>query len=223
MSAREDILGTIRRSLGVSGKEKPRLDAVNERLAQAPRGLTVSRGQLPPDGQLKLFKEQAEATLASVTELPSYADVPAAVADYLRQNNLPAQLRIGSDPRMEGLDWSKTAIELAHGPSNGQDLAGLNHAFAGVAETGTLVMTASPENPTTINFLPDHALVVVNAKDITGDYEAMWANLRAQYGKGQMPRVVNWVTGPSRSGDIEQVILLGAHGPRRVHIMIVKD
>lgn len=223
MSAREDILGTIRRSLGVSGKEKPRIDTVNERLAQAPRGLTVARGQLSAEGQLALFKEQAEATLASVTELPSYADVPAAVADYLRQNNLPAQLRIGSDPRMEGLDWSKTSIDLAHGPSNGQDLAGLNHAFAGVAETGTLVMTASPENPTTINFLPDHALVVVNAKDITGDYETMWANLRARYGKGQMPRVVNWVTGPSRSGDIEQVILLGAHGPRRVHIMIVKD
>ena len=223
MSAREEILSTIRRSLGVSGQEKPRLDTVTDRLAQAPRGLTVARGQLPPEGQLALFKEQAEATLASVIEVDAYGDIPAAVADYLRQNNLPAKLRIGSDPRMEGLDWGKTAIDLSHGPSDGQDLAGLNHAFAGVAETGTLVMTASPENPTTINFLPDHALVVVNADDITGDYEAMWANLRARYGKGQMPRVVNWVTGPSRSGDIEQVILLGAHGPRRVHIMIVKE
>jgi L-lactate dehydrogenase complex protein LldG len=223
MSAREEILSTIRRSLGVTGQEKPRLDTINERIASAPRGLTVARGQLPHAGQVALFKEQAEATLASVVDVDSYQDVPAAVADYLRQNNLPAQLRIGSDPRMAGLDWGKTAIELSHGPSDGHDLAGLNHAFAGVAETGTLVMTASAHNPTTINFLPDHALVVVSAKDITGDYETMWSNLRAQYGKGQMPRVVNWVTGPSRSGDIEQVILLGAHGPRRVHIMVVKD
>ena len=113
MSAREEILSTIRRSLGVTGQEKPRLDTVTERLANAPRGLTVARGQLPHEGQVALFKEQAEATLASVVDVASYQDVPAAVADYLRQNNLPAQLRIGSDPRMADLDWGKTAIELS--------------------------------------------------------------------------------------------------------------
>ena len=223
MSARADILSTIRRSLGVTGEEAPRRTNVEQRLATAPRGLTVARSQLPRQGQLDLFKQQAETALATLTELDSYQAVPAAVADYLRSNNLPARLRIGHDPRLEGLDWNSTAIDLLRGPSDGHDMAGLNHAFAGVAETGTLVMTASADNPTTLNFLPDYALVVVHEKDIAGDYESMWAQLRETYGKGTMPRVVNWITGPSRSGDIEQVILLGAHGPRRLHILMVKE
>jgi L-lactate dehydrogenase complex protein LldG len=223
MSARAEILSNIRRSLGVTGQEAPRLTNVEQRTTTAPRGLTVARSQLPRKGQIDLFKSQAESALATLSELDSYDAIPSAVADYLRSNNLPAALRIGADPRLAGLDWSSTAIDLLHGPSDGQDMAGLNHAFAGVAETGTLVMTASADNPTTINFLPDYALVVVHEKDITGDYETMWDNLRQTYGKGTMPRVVNWVTGPSRSGDIEQVILLGAHGPRRLHILMVKD
>ena len=221
MSARADILSNIRRSLGVTGQEAPRRTQVEQRIATAPRGLRVARGQLPPAQQIDLFQQQAETALATLTRVPSYKDVPSAIADYLRTNNLPARLRVGDDPRLKDLDWSETALDLLHGPSDGQDLAGLNHAFAGVAETGTLVMTASAENPTTLNFLPDYALVVLDAKDIKGDYESMWEQLRQTYGKGTMPRVVNWITGPSRSGDIEQVILLGAHGPRRLHIVMV--
>ena len=81
--------------------------------------------------------------------------------------------------------------------------------------------TSGAENPTTLNFLPDTSIVVVKAADISGDYEAVWAKIRAKFGKGAMPRTVNYITGPSRSGDIEQKILLGAHGPRRLHIVVV--
>ena len=63
----------------------------------------------------------------------------------------------------------------------------------------------------------------LTAKDIAGDYESAWDKVRGAYGKGRMPRTVNFITGPSRSGDIEQTLLLGAHGPRRLHIVVVKD
>jgi L-lactate dehydrogenase complex protein LldG len=66
-------------------------------------------------------------------------------------------------------------------------------------------------------------VVVVNAADIVGDYEAVWERLRQRFGRGAMPRTVNFITGPSRSGDIEQTLLLGAHGPRRLHIVVVGD
>ena len=98
---------------------------------------------------------------------------------------------------------------------------GLAHAFAAVAESGTLVLTSGAANPTTVNFLPETEIVAIAANDIAGDYETVWALLRARYGRGELPRTVNWITGPSRSGDIEQTILLGAHGPRRLHIVIV--
>jgi L-lactate dehydrogenase complex protein LldG len=95
------------------------------------------------------------------------------------------------------------------------------HADAGVAETGTLVLTSGQDNPTTLNFLPEVEIVVLTAADIAGDYETVWDRIRERYGRGTMPRTVNYVTGPSRSGDIEQTIILGAHGPRTLHIVVV--
>jgi len=77
------------------------------------------------------------------------------------------------------------------------------------------------ENPTTLNFLPETHIVVLAGKDLVGDYEAAWAKLRGPYGKGVLPRTVNMITGPSRSADIEQTLLLGAHGPRKLHVIVV--
>lgn len=222
MSARADILSNIRRSMGVNGRERPRVATVEERLERAPRGVVVERGRGSKEERLALFVAQAEAALATVVEVENRAEVPAAVAAYLRENNLPARIRRGDDPRLEEMPWGDTALEISFGKSDGKDLAAVNHAFAGVAETGTLVMTAGHENPTTLNFLPDYAIAVLDAKDVTGDYEDMWSKLRFAYGKGGMPRVVNWITGPSRSADIEQTMLLGAHGPRSLHVVLVK-
>jgi L-lactate dehydrogenase complex protein LldG len=89
------------------------------------------------------------------------------------------------------------------------------------AESGTLLLASGPDTPTTINFRPETHVVVVDAGDIVGDYETVWDVVRERYGKGALPRTVNMITGPSRSGDIEQTIILGAHGPRRLHIVIV--
>ena len=222
-SARDDILATIRRSLGVTGSEAIRRDIVAERLRRAPRGVIPARGQLAGAELIAMFRTQAEGVFATVADVPSTIDVPDAVADFLRSHNLPASMRIGDDLRLRAMPWGETSLEVAHGPSEGDDLNAVSHAFGGVAETGTLIMTSGPENPSTLNFLPDNHIVVLSAKDIAGDYETIWERLRAAYGRGLMPRTVNMITGPSRSADIEQTLLLGAHGPRRLHIVVVND
>ena len=165
----------------------------------------------------------AEAAAASVAVIASHADVPAEAARYLRESNLPATLRMGNDGRLTGMPWGTTALDVARGPSRGDDLNALSHAFGAVAETGTLAMISGADNPTTLNFLPDNHIVVVEASDIVGDFETVLARLRKQFGKGVMPRTLNFITGPSRSADIEQTLLLGAHGPRRLHIVIVDE
>jgi L-lactate dehydrogenase complex protein LldG len=223
MSARDEILANIRQSLGVNGGEAPRKLAVKERLAQAPRGIVPARGQGDPATRRATFKAEAERALASVVEVETLRDVPAEIARFLREANLPATLRMGSDSRLAAMPWGETTLELLHGASDGHDLNGLSAAFAGVAESGTLALCSGPENPTTINFLPDNHCVVVFARDLEGDLESVWAKLRAQFGRGQMPRTLNFITGPSRSGDIEQTMLLGAHGPRRLHIVVVTN
>jgi L-lactate dehydrogenase complex protein LldG len=220
-AARDTIFANIRRSLGVSGSEAPRRQIVEERLERAPKGVIPARGQLDAAGRKDMFKTQALRVQASLSEVTSPADVPAEVARYLRDNNLPASVRMGADPRLADMPWKTTSLEVSEGRSYGKDLSSVSHATAGVAETGTLIMTSGKDNPTTLNFLADNHIVVVEAQDIAGDYESVWRKLRATYGKGLMPRTVNFITGPSRSADIAHTLLLGAHGPRNLHIIVV--
>ena len=223
MSARDEILAIIRASLGVTGAEATRRLEVNERLALAPAGVVPARGQGDAAAKAATFKFEAERAQASVVEVTSAAEAPAEIARYLRQANLPATLRMGEDPRLAAMPWGETALELTRGASDGHDLNGVSAAFAAIAESGTLALCSGPDNPTTLNFLPDNHFVIVFADDVVADYESVWKTMRARYGKGVMPRTVNLITGPSRSADIEQTLLLGAHGPRRLHIVMVRE
>ncbi|MGN6471464.1 MAG: LutC/YkgG family protein [Rhizobiaceae bacterium] len=222
MSAREAILGKMRKSLGGGHNDAARLAAVEARLAKAPKGIIPERGQLDDKARRRLFVAMAEKVSASVKQVKSHDDVPKAVAEYLRSRNLPAAVRIGADKRLAKMPWaSQRALNVKRGPSDGDDEAGVSHAFGAIAESGTLVLASGSDNPTTINFLPEHHIVVVDAKDVAGDMESVISRLRRKYGKGEMPRTLNFITGPSRSGDIEQKLLLGAHGPRALHIILV--
>ena len=220
MSTRDAILERIRRACGAEGGD--RASAVRERLKGTPSGVIPARGQRTQAAKVKLFCQKAEEAAATVTRIKNSDAVPKTIAQLLRRHNLPARIRMGADKRLATLPWStQKALEVNPGASDGDDEAGVSHAFAGAAETGTLLLTSGPDNPTTINFLPDHHVVVVNAADIEGDYETVFAMLRKAYGKGAMPRTVNFITGPSRSADIEQTLILGAHGPRALHIIVV--
>ena len=222
MSSRDLVLGSIRRSLGVHGREAPRKTTIEDRIARHPRGLVPARAQKPPVERMKVFKEQVEGIFGTVQQLGSADEVPAAVAAYLRSKNLPMKIRRGADARLEQIPWdNEKTLEVSTGHSDGKQLAAISYAFGAAAESGTLVLLSGPDNPTTLNFLPDHHLVIIDAKDVAGDYETVWDRLRKKFGAGKMPRAVNWITGPSRSGDIEQKTLLGAHGPRSLHVLIL--
>jgi L-lactate dehydrogenase complex protein LldG len=221
LMSREAVMSAIRRSLGVTGRELPRRAAVDERIERAPKGVIPARGHGDAAQRLHVFKDMVLYSQATLAEVGSRAEVPQAVAAFLRDHNLPSRLRSGDDPRLASLAWGNTTIELSTGRSDGSDPSAVSHALAGVAETGTLVLASGADNPTTLNFLPDNHIVVVDARDVVPDYETMWARVRRTFGKGTMPRTLNWITGPSRSADIEQTLLLGAHGPRRLHVIVV--
>ncbi len=222
MSGRDALLAKVRRSLGVSADDAARRDAVKARLEHPKPNTIPARGRLERAQRLALFTKMAEGVSASVERLSSPDEVPIAVARHLRGHNLPLQIRTGADAEIAALPWDREPhLERLEGASDGRDAVSLSHAFAGVAESGTLVLLSGPDNPTTLNFLPDTHIVMVSADDIAGDYEAVWSRVRERYGAGALPRTVNLVTGPSRSADIEQTLLLGAHGPRALHILIV--
>ncbi len=224
MSARELVLGSIRQALGVTGREAPRRMVVADRLTVHPVGVVPKHGQLETKQRVALLTEMIASAAGSVAQVTDAAGVPGAVTDFLRHHNLPLSVRRGNDVRLATLPWGhEDALEVTVGPSDGRQLVSVSHAFGAVAETGTLVLASGPDNPTTLNFLPDNHIVVVDVNDVVADFETIFAQLRRSFGDRQLPRVVNLITGPSRSADIEQTLILGAHGPRRLHVILLGE
>jgi len=219
---RGQILGAIRKSLRREAPSPQMQAEIQARLAHPPRGPVPARGQLEPRARLELFVAMAKEAACTIVRVADVATVPSAVADYLARENLPAKLRVAPDPAVADLPWStRPLLEVSTGRSDGSDEVSLTPALAGIAETGTLMLTSGPERPTTLNFLPETHIVMLTAEQVVGGMEEAWDRLRERYGRGVMPRTVNLVTGPSRSADIEQTLQMGAHGPRRLHIILV--
>jgi L-lactate dehydrogenase complex protein LldG len=220
--SRAAILAGVRRALGRDGPlEGEALAAIDQRLAQPRANLVPARGRLAEEERVALFARLA-GEVGATTERLAADQVPTAIARYLAQQNLPAAAAIAPDPALDALPWSTAPmLALKRGPTQGDDLVGISRAFAAVAETGTLVMLSGPDSPTTLNFLSETHVVVLPVARLAGAYEEVWARLRAE--RDGIPRTVNLITGPSRTADIEQTIQRGAHGPRRLHILLVDD
>jgi L-lactate dehydrogenase complex protein LldG len=217
--ARTQILGAIRRARQRGALSGPSRQTAEQRLETHPRNTVPARTALDPDRLVELFATQATSVAATVARVARSEDVPAAVAEYLAGHNLPPRVKVAPEAGIDSVPWDRQPLlEVAHGRAEDEDLTSVTGAFAGIAETGTLMLVSGPERPTTLNFLPDNHIVVLRRDQIVGPYEDGWDRLRRL---GAMPRTVNFITGPSRTGDIEQRIQLGAHGPRRLHIVLV--
>ena len=219
---RDAVIFKIRKGLGTYDSAARRA-AVAARLASPPAPLVPERAKGGRDGLRQLFRKFLEGQSATVVEVASADEVPKAIANYLRSTNLPLRVRLGDDPYLAKLAWSREpALERRKGRAAADDEVGLAHAAAAVAETGTLVLASGSENPVTLGFLPDTSIVVVEEKDLVGGYEGAWEAIRARYGNGAMPRTVNFISGPSRTADIGGQLVMGAHGPRRLAVILVR-
>jgi L-lactate dehydrogenase complex protein LldG len=215
MSSREDILSRVRERLrrnsdnaATAGVE---IDAWLAARLQGPRPMVA--GDL-----LARFLAKSEAQSSTVDLLSAWSDVPAAVARYLAAKELPMQV-VGW-PLLTGHPWQQAGIVFdARGAREG-DLVGVTGSYCAIAETGTLMLLSGPDTPASVSLLPETHVAVVAASRIVAGMEDAWNLARAEL--PQLPRAVNFVSGPSRTGDIEQTIVLGAHGPYRVHVIVVR-
>jgi L-lactate dehydrogenase complex protein LldG len=215
--AREHILARIRKAhgRGASRPSQAELEAIETYLRAHPRGtLPKVEGDLAAR-----FRARAESMQCTTDEVASETEVPGAVGRYLRSNNLPLAGCVW--PRLAHLDWSAAGFTLEARAANGDDPIGITGAFAAIAETGTLVLASGPDAPATASLLPETHIAVVSAARIVAHMEDAFALAREAF--GQMPRAINFVSGPSRTADIDQTIVLGVHGPARVHIILIRN
>jgi L-lactate dehydrogenase complex protein LldG len=219
---KETILTAIRRGLRRGALPEDQAAMLRGRLERHPRQLIPARSRLPHPEQIDLFVRNVEKEFGTVVHVAGNSDVPAVIADYLAAQNLPGQLVMAPHPELRAIDWSaRPLLTIREGRAEAGDMVSVQHGFAAIAETGTLMLPSAAERPTTLNVLTDTEIVVLHASRVVGAYEEAWDLLRSEI--GAMPRNVMLVTGPSRSADIEQSLELGAHGPRRLHVVLVED
>ena len=203
---RDTVLARIRQSLGRSG---PAATPITPLPGPAP--VPAFTGDV-----VERFVAKMQEKAATVERLASTDGVGAAVARYLAAIPVPPQLRASCALRTLALP---EGLQVQYGAAVREDLSSCTPCFAAVAESGGIVTLSGAETPSTLNFVPDNHIVVVHTHQVVAHFEDLWAKWRAT---GQpMPRTVNIISGPSRTADIEQTIQLGAHGPRRLHILLV--
>jgi L-lactate dehydrogenase complex protein LldG len=211
--SRDAILAKIDRAN--AGRAAPDVQAAAEALIADPDGYRATFAPQPVYDRF-VAKATSETVTATVEDLATLADLPKAVADYIRAKDLA--LRIALQPRdsLTALDWS--GFETVDTAQMNEPLA-VTFADAGIAETGSLVFRTGPDAPVLLNFLPLHHLVILRRSSILPHMEDAFDHFgTAAEAQG---RSLNIITGTSGTADIEAKNVRGAHGPRFMHIYSV--
>jgi L-lactate dehydrogenase complex protein LldG len=220
-SAREAVLARVKKALGKEGDRAKARDDADGYVAAHAHG---PRPAMPAD-LVGRFMKRATDMESTIERLAGRADIPRAVAGYLDDLVLPPSLAEQKSHRgvcwteFADLDWKGAGLEIEARPTVGHDRLGITGTFCAIAETGTLVVLPGPDWPTATALLPDTHVAVVRADRVVSGMEEAFALVRSE--RGRLPRAINLISGPSRTGDVEQTIVLGAHGPFRVHILVV--
>lgn len=215
MAARERILQRIRRAQGRGGRaaSAAEREAVDSYLRAHPRGpLPAFAGDW-----IERFCDRARACASSWDRVARLADAPAAVQRYVDAQDLPKSGCVWPD--LAGLDWAGAGLSLAGRAAHGDDALGVTGAFCGIAETGTLMLVSGAGSPASVSLLPETHVALLPVARLVAHMEEAWALARREL--HTLPRAVNFISGPSRTADIEQTLVLGAHGPYRVHIVLI--
>jgi L-lactate dehydrogenase complex protein LldG len=178
----------------------------------------VQRGSLDMTGRLYLMTERLREYGADVVE-SSTAELPATIARQLQSSGRHTFVA----PPGLSAEWLAPAFawKIDHGLSHEE----IEHsdgivtaAFAGVADSGTIVLHHSPaEGRRVLTLLPDFHLCILRASQIVETLPEYFARCP------QPPRLATYISGPSATADIEMTRIKGVHGPRFLRVIIIRD
>jgi len=227
---RETILGRIREALKISAPH-PSSHAAPGSGAGAGVTLESEIAQwMPPVGQtseeqLELFGKNAAALTA---ELHVCADLAGAAAAVLALSREQGWKKIGlhagklTDPVASALGLAEVRTDAGYEIADLESCdAGLTECELLVAQTGSVLVSAPSAGGRALSVLPPHHVVLARLDQLVPDLTAAFTSIKARYGDS-FPSFFSFITGPSRTGDIERILVLGAHGPKRLTILIIR-
>jgi L-lactate dehydrogenase complex protein LldG len=234
VKARDSILARVREALRGSGSGSSFAKATkDEHLSESETPLADGSGdvrvflpKVPDDfaGRVDLFAERSESLR---TEFLSCADEAAASAQLklLSDREGWESIAFPADSGIRALlaDVSIGKLEVSRSTSK-TDLekvsAGITGCDALIAQTGSVLLTARSGGGRALSVLPGHHVVIAAASQFVPDLPAAFELLERKYAPN-FPSFMTFITGPSRTGDIERVLVLGAHGPRKLTVIMV--
>ncbi|MBV8970600.1 MAG: LUD domain-containing protein [Verrucomicrobia bacterium] len=221
MGNREQILGRIREALSSGKRRMPPspttgfdrvLPAVPESFAE----------------RLELFKQQSEALR---TKLIVAEDLDIARREFGQLAKTDGWTRIALQPTpsiqffLQDLDVDLERLELSEQTTTAElepVAAGITACDCLVAQTGGILISALSAGGRALSVLPPHHVVIAKRSQLVADLPAALA-LAAERYKPKWPSYIGFITGPSRTGDIERILVLGAHGPRKLTVLLLPD
>lgn len=215
---KNQLLARIRAALRRGILSTVEQSALTQSMLHPTRGIIPAYLNTDKKSLIALFIEAARRSASTITQLSSRAEVPNAILQFLKENHLHTTTLQVSQDLASIITFEKYADLKINFENNKQEFSvSITSAVCGISETGTLMMVSGPKHPTLINFLAETHIVVLATQEIVPSYEDAWDLIRAGC---ETPRTVNFITGPSRTADIEQRMLLGIHGPRQLHIIL---
>ncbi len=174
--------------------------------------------------RLALFAQNAAELKAEFHLLPDAAALPQALCAYARENGwqrVATHPGVLTDATVPALGLPTLQTTRGYNPAELERVdAGISECDALVAQTGSVLITALSAGGRTLSVLPPHHVVLARREQLIADLPAAYTLLRAKYGEA-LPSFISFITGPSRTGDIERILVLGAHGPKRLTIFCV--
>jgi len=226
MSERENIFARIREALQTPAPLSLHGGVGHETISDAAQTRT-SREWLPQvgpafDERLALFRKNAGDLKADFYLLD----------DWEAAANLLLQMRESGSWKMVGThqgnltnEARKTLGLLTCYTDQPYDVnvlescdAAITECDALVAQTGSVLVTSRSAGGRALSVLPPHHVVLARRAQMIGDLTDAFDLLKQRYGE-QYPSFISFITGPSRTGDIERVLVLGAHGPKKLTIL----
>lgn len=193
--SRAAILGRVRGAIAARRSADPAA-------ARPDSYIRILRAQGDRSDLVARFREMAEFADASVATIIDDEAAPAAIARYLSRENLGDRLILSPSERIERMPWKGTPrLSVRRSSFGADDRVAVTEAVAGVAETGTLLVRSGAKSPNLLHFLPEAHIAVLDTATIVGSYEDALHIL----GQDEVwPRAATFITGPSRTADIEK-------------------
>ncbi len=227
MTSREKIMGRIREALQVKAPVPGHHG--DDHAAPAQTDTASMRHWLPQVGasweqQRDLFAQNSLGLKTKFKVVPNAAAAGAEIkriADASKWRCLAAH----QTPLVSGIVASVGMHTLWTDPGCAtKDLescdGGVSACEALVAQTGSVLVTTRSSGGRALSVLPPHHIVVATREQLVPDLSAAFELMRKKY-DGNYPSTISFITGPSRTGDIERILVLGAHGPRQLTVLLV--